>query len=75
MPYIAIKSYPKDDKTKKEVIGRINAIFLEFWGCPQEAISISIEEINPSDWDDKVQKTEIEPNKDKMVILSGKKMV
>ena len=73
MPYIAIKSFPKDEETKKEVVERINKIFLEVWDCPQEALTISLEEVSPSDWEEKVYKPEIEPNDDKMFILSGKK--
>jgi len=73
MPYIAIKCYPKDDETKKKIVEKINEAFLEIWGCPQEAISISIEEVAPHEWNEKVFKPEIEPNKDKMMILSGKR--
>lgn len=73
MPYIAIKSYPKDQATKELVVERINEIFLDVWGCPQEAITISIEEITPEDWDEKIVKPEINPKKENMMILSGKK--
>lgn len=73
MPYIAIKSFPKDQETKEAVVGKINEIFLEVWGCPQEAITISIEEVMPADWEEKIVKPEIEPNKENMMILSGKK--
>ena len=45
MPYIAIKSFPKDEETKKKVVDKINQVFLEVWGCPQEALTISLEEI------------------------------
>ena len=72
MPYIKIKCYPKDEETKKKVVDKINEAFLENWGCPPEAMSISIEEVEPSDWD-KVIKKEIEPSNDKMYIASGKK--
>ncbi len=47
MPYIAIKSFPKDQATKEAVVEKINEIFLEVWGCPQEAITISIENVTP----------------------------
>ena len=73
MPYIAVKAYPKDEETKKRVIERINQIFLEEWGCPPQALTISLEEIKPEEWMEKVVKTEIEPNKDKMMILEGEK--
>ena len=73
MPYIAIKSYPKDEATKKKLVDQINQAFLDTWGCPQEAISISLEEVAPADWDAQVRKPEIEPRKDQMMILDGQK--
>lgn len=73
MPYIAIKSFPKDQATKEAVVERINEVLLELWGCPQEAITISIEEVAPADWQEKVVKPEIEPKKENMMILSGQK--
>ena len=73
MPYIAIKAFPKDEATKKKLVDQINRAFLDTWGCPQEAISISLEEVSPVDWDEKVRKPEIEPRRDRMMILDGKK--
>ena len=73
MPYIAIKAFPKDEETKRKTVDKINQVFLETWGCPQEAITVSVEEIAPPEWDEKVRKPEILPNTDKMMILDGKK--
>ena len=73
MPYVNIKSFPKDDETKKKIVDQINEIFLKTWGCPQEALSISMEEVAPDDWETKVRKAEILPNRDKMMIFDGKK--
>ncbi len=73
MPYIAIKAYPKDAQTKERFVEKLNDLLLEVWGCPQEAITISLEEIAREDWQAQVFKPEIEPKMDKMVILSGKK--
>ena len=73
MPYVAIKAYPKDEETKKKLVEKINEVFLEVWGCSQQALTISLEEIDPSDWNEQVVKTQIEPNKDKMMLLSGEK--
>ena len=73
MPYIAIKAYPKDEEIKKRVADRINQIFLEEWGCKQEAISLSMEEIQPEKWTDEIRNGEIESKKDKMMILDGQK--
>ncbi len=73
MPYIAIKAYPKDEKIRAAVAEEINAVFLKHWGCPQEAISISFEEVAPENWVEQVVKLEIEKNTDKMFILNGEK--
>ena len=73
MPYIQVKAYPKDEATKQEIVERINQAFLEIWGCPQEAINISIEEIAPENWEEQVFQAVIEPNKDKMMIYNGNK--
>ena len=73
MPYIRIKAYPKDEATKKKVVEAINKAFVDNWGCPPQAISISIEEIAPEDWVETVEKAEIQPNADKMLILNGEK--
>ncbi|MGI6161252.1 MAG: tautomerase family protein [Christensenellales bacterium] len=74
MPYIAIKSFPKDQATKEAVVEKINDIFLEVWGCPPQAITISIEDVEPADWQDKIVKPEIEPNIESMMILDGKRI-
>ena len=73
MPYIAIKAFPKDEETKKRIVEQINRIFLEEWGCPQEALTISIEEFMPDTWNKCVVEPEITPKMDKMMILNGEK--
>ena len=73
MPYIAVKSYPKDEETKKKVAEEINQIFLKYWKCPPQAISISLEEVDPSEWEEKVRKPDILPKLDKMMVLDGEK--
>ena len=73
MPYIAIKSYPKEEETKKLLVEKINDVVMEVVGCPPQAITISLEEILPEEWEEKIVKPEIEPNLDKMMILSGER--
>jgi len=73
MPYISVKSFPKDEATKKLAVEKINQVFLEVWGCPQEAITISVEEVLPENWNAEVVEPEIRPNLENMMILYGKK--
>jgi len=74
MPYISIKAYPKDEEIVNKVTEEINEIFLKYWGCPQEAISVSYEAFTPEVWEEKVMKPEIENCRDKMKIYCGEKM-
>ncbi|MDD3919849.1 MAG: tautomerase family protein [Eubacteriales bacterium] len=74
MPYISIQSFPKDEETKKKIVEKINEVFLEVWGCPQKAITISMEEVDPADWQEKVIKAQIEPNMQNMCIVQGEKV-
>ena len=73
MPYIAVKAYPKDEETKKKVAEEINQVFLKYWGCPPQAISISMEAIDPSEWEAKVRIPEMLPRMENMMILDGEK--
>lgn len=73
MPYIAVKAYPKDEETKRKVAEEINAVFLKYWGCPPQAISLSMEAVDPSAWEQEIQQKEILPNRAKMMILNGEK--
>ena len=73
MPYIQIQAYPKDEEIKNRIAEKINRIFLEEWGCPQEAISLSFEEIDPALWAEAVENTVMEQNKPLMKIYKGQK--
>ncbi len=73
MPYIAVKAYPKDEETKKKVVEGINEVILKYWGCPPEAVTISVEAFAPDEWEAKVVKPQIEPVMDKVMILNGVK--
>ena len=63
----------KDEETKRKVVEQINEIFLKTWGCPQEAITISLEEVAPAEWNEKVREPEILPKQKHMLILDGEK--
>lgn len=73
MPYIRIKAYPKDQATKEKVVDAINKVFADNWGCAPEAINISIEEILPENWEEQVEKQEMQTLEDKMYVRNGQK--
>ena len=74
MPYIEIRAYPKDEAIKQRVAERIKQVFLEEWGCPERAISVSFEEFVPEVWEEKVVGPVMGKNKDRMYVLNGEKV-
>ena len=73
MPYVAIKMFPKDEEMKKKLADKINEAVIEVVGCRPQAVSISMEEIAPEDWDAKVKQPEIFGHPEKMMIVQGEK--
>ena len=73
MPYVAIKMFPKDEEMKKKLADKINEAVIEVVGCRPQAVSISMEEIAPEDWDAKVKQPEILGQPEKMMIVQGEK--
>lgn len=73
MPYVSIKAYPRDEAVKNRLVEEVNKVFLDVLGCPPEAMTISIEDVAPEDWEEQVQKPQIMTNLDKMKILDGVK--
>ena len=74
MPYVAIKTFPKDEKAKAEAAERISKVLQEVWACEPDWISVSIEDIDPDEWDVKVVNGVMQQNKDHMLILNGEKI-
>ena len=50
------------DSAEREQPRTKSKAFVDYWGCPPQAISISIEEVAPEDWVETVEKAEIEPH-------------
>jgi len=72
MPYIAVKMWPKDDAAKKTLAENISKAVQESIGCPPQAVTVSIEEIEQEKWVETVG-PELEAKKDKMYIVKGEK--
>ncbi len=73
MPYISVKAYPKDDATKQKTAEAILEVFQKVWGAEPDWVTVSVEDIEPDEWDEKVVSAEIRPNMDRVLILDGKK--
>ncbi len=73
MPFVDIKLYPRDEETQIRLAEAVNKTFMDVLGCPPEAMTISVKNIEPEKWEEDVVKPLIEPNMDDVKILDGEK--
>ena len=73
MPYISIKAFPKDDETKQKTAEAVFEVIRKTMGAEPDWVTVSVEDIDPDDWEEKVVKAEILPKMDNVLILDGKK--
>ncbi|MBQ3267177.1 MAG: tautomerase family protein [Atopobiaceae bacterium] len=73
MPYIDVKCHPRPEEKINLIVEKINQVLIDEWGCPQHTISISLEQVPPEEWHDKVEAAEMDPRADSMFILHGEK--
>ena len=51
MPHINVKMFPgRDDEKKKDLADKLLQCAQEVLGCPAEALSVSVEDVAPEDW-------------------------
>jgi 4-oxalocrotonate tautomerase len=72
MPHISIKLYPgKSEQQKVRLAEQIVKDVISLLESSEDSISISIEEINPEDWVEKVYQPEILNNSEKLYKKPG----
>lgn len=55
MPHIDVKMFPgRDDATKKALAEKFVEVAVAELGCPKEVLSVSVEEVAPEEWNEKV---------------------
>ena len=60
MPHVIVKLWSgKSQQQKKLLAEKINQDVMDVLGCGDEAVSVAIEEVEPSDWSEKVYKPDI----------------
>ena len=74
MPYVSIKTFPQDEAARRRAAEKIHRLLMEEWGCESDWISVSIENIAPEAWDDRIVNDAMEKDKPHMVIRDGEKL-
>ena len=55
MPHVSVKLWPgRSEQTKQRLAGAIVEDVVNILGCGEESVSVSIEEVDPKDWKEKV---------------------
>lgn len=72
MPYVEIQCYEgRTDEMKKVAAEKIAQTLSEVFGCPETAVTVAIKDVKPSEWQEKVVKPCIIPNKNYLYKKSG----
>ena len=72
MPHVIIKMYPgRSEQVKSRLTDQIVKDVTTIANCKEDAVSVSIEEVQPADWAEKVYKPEIQSNWDKLYKKPG----
>ena len=59
MPHVIVKLWPKPEQQKQKLADAITKAVMENLGYGEDAVSVSFEEVAPSDWTEKVYKPDI----------------
>jgi 4-oxalocrotonate tautomerase len=59
MPHVIVKLWPKPEPQKRALADAITQTVAQQLGYGEDAVSVSVEEIAPADWTEKVSKPDI----------------
>ena len=72
MPHVVVKLLPgRTEQQKAQLAAAIVKDVVTIAKCGEEAVSVAIEEVTADDWDEKVYRPEILPNRDKLYKKPG----
>ncbi len=72
MPHVIVKLWPgKSEQQKTRLAEKITKDVMEVLNYGDESVSVAMEEIKPQDWADKVYKTDIVNNPEKLYKKPG----
>jgi 4-oxalocrotonate tautomerase len=72
MPHVIVKLWPgKSEEQKNQLADRIAKDVMDVLNYGVESVSVSIEEVKPEDWAEKVYKPEIVNNPDRLYKKPG----
>ena len=54
MPYISIKTFPKDDETKRKAAEAVLEAIQKSMSAQPEWVTVSVEDVDPAEWDENV---------------------
>ena len=74
MPYVSIKTWPQDEDARRRAAERIHRVLMEEWGSEADWISVSVENIDPDEWDVRIVRGSMEDDAPYMLIRDGHKL-
>jgi 4-oxalocrotonate tautomerase len=74
MPHVVVKLFEgRSDEQKSRLTEQIVRDVIAALNCKEESVSVAFEDVKPSDWTEKVYKTDIVPHWDQLYKKPGYK--
>jgi 4-oxalocrotonate tautomerase len=72
MPHVSVKLYPgRSEQQKISLAAQIVKDVMSIAKCDEESVSVTIEDVNPEDWTEKVYQPEILNKQEKLYKKPG----
>lgn len=69
MPHVIVKLYPgRKSAALKKLADKIVKDVASIAGCEEKVVSVAVEEIDPSDWPEKVYRPDILENEQNLIV-------
>ena len=72
MPHVTVKMHPgRSEEQKNQLAAAIARDVMTIAKCPETAVSVAIEEVQPADWTEKVYRPEIAEKAETLYVKPG----
>jgi len=74
MPYVSVRTFPQSEEARRRAAEKIHRLLMEEWGCEADWISVSVENVEPEEWDSRIVRGAMEADAPYMLIRDGEKL-
>jgi len=74
VPYVSVKTFPQDEEARRRAAEKIHRLLMEEWGSQADWISVSVENIDPEEWEERIVRGVMADDAPYMLIRDGERL-